>query len=199
MRFLFAHLALILAIAVSGEAGAQSAGAPLELTPGAAAEPKPAVHGKIPSNWKIITNQLDLLTDETSRSAVTMPKSTPVIDGKSAPVALVLRCGGHRRGLPDPTVTVVFTSLTGVGYFKKFNARYRFDEGPVQSFTAESKVGKNHARAIPLSDFGNPSPGIEIAGANRLRVEFDFISAGVTYLDFNVSGATQAISALDCE
>jgi hypothetical protein len=39
----------------------------------------------------------------------------------------------------------------------------------------------------------------ELRSLAPLRVEFDFKSAGVTFLDFNVARATQAISALRCQ
>jgi len=93
---------------------------------------------------------------------------------------------------------VLFTSLTGAGHFKKFQTRYRFDEGPVRSMELTSSIGKNYARAIVLPNLGAPAPGVEIVGAARLRIEFDFKSAGVTFLDFNVSGAAEALKAIAC-
>jgi hypothetical protein len=141
----------------------------------------------------------------------------PVIDGKPVSTGLAMQCTTDIRGkkTPTPQVAIVFLSLTGLGRFKKFSARYRFDEGPVHQFLAESSIGQNHARVIALPQGlkmpdvpelaklpaldNEIDPGIEIAGATRLRVEFNFMSAGVTFLDFNVSGATQAITALGCE
>ena len=146
---------------------------------------------------------------------MTLPKSNPVIDGKAVETALVMRCSIMAKGMQDPQLVVVFTSLTGVGHFKNFDGRYRFDEGPIHGFAAQSISGKNHGRAISLPRFIDISdipslqkipgfadqvdPGIEIAGATRLRIEFNFKSAGTSFLDFKVSGASQAISALGCQ
>jgi hypothetical protein len=194
MRRLTMGSALILAIAIAtwGDVHAQGVGAPLQLTPGAA-----AAHTKIPPNWKIISSQPDPLTGETLRIAQTMPKTTPVIDGKSILTEFVVKCGIRSNGVERPFLSVRFASLAGVGHFKNFQARYRFDEGPVQVFTATSKLGKNHAREFML-DSGPPDPSVVIASATRLRMEFNFQSAGMTFLDFNVSGAAQALNALAC-
>jgi hypothetical protein len=207
----------VLVLAASSDVRAQGANTPLPLAPGAQRGPAttPNARVNVPNNWKIITGQPDPLTGQISRVAGTSPKSNPVLDGKSVTTGLLLRCDTDLKGLQLPDVIVVFTSLTGVGHFKNFAARYRFDEGPVRDFAANSIIGKNHARIIflpnvvSLADVGNPpknampagvvNPGIEIAGAARLRIEFNFKSAGTTFLDFNVSGATQAISALGCQ
>jgi len=197
MRRLITGSLLILAIAVSGVARGQSAGQPLQLSPYATNQPAPAGHVKVPVNWKIISGRPDPLTGETSPKAQTTPKVPPVVNGKPVPTLLIMRCGYRRQGLEDASLSVRFASLTGVGHFKKFEARYRFDESDVQELTATSKVEKNHAREFKL-DSGDPDPGIEIAGAARLRVQMNFQSAGVTFMDFNVSGATQALNALAC-
>jgi len=181
---------------VSGSARAQGAGQPLQVGPGTTASESGV---KVPSNWKITPGGYEELTDEKSRMAITLPKSTPVIDGKSVTTGLVLRCEVNPSGPPIPRLTVIFTSLTGVGHFKKFQTRYRFDEGPVRSMELTSNIGKNYARAIVLPNLGAPAPGFEIVGATRLRIEFDFKSAGVTFLDFTVTGAPQAMRAIGCQ
>jgi hypothetical protein len=208
-------LLLIGALAAPAVARAQGTGTPLPLGAGHAAAPAPQAAVKLPSNWKLLTMQPDPLTGQSVPQVMTLPKANPVIDGKSVTTALVMRCASDSRGVPDPQLIAVFGSLTGVGHFKSFDARYRFDEGPVHDFAAQSSIGKNHARAIVLPRYldvsDNPNlakllgpqrqvdPGIEIAGASRLRMEFNFKSAGTAFLDFNVSGATQAISALGCQ
>jgi hypothetical protein len=207
-------LLLIAAAVTPGGVGAQGTGAPLPLGTGHAAAPAPQAPVKLPINWKILTMQPDPLTEQRLPQVMTLPKANPVIDGKSVTTALVMRCSSASKGVPDPQLIVVFGSLTGVGHFKNFDARYRFDEGPVHDFAAQSVIGKNHARAIVLPRYldvsdnptlakiagpqGQVDPGIEIAGASRLRMEFNFKSAGAAFLDFNVSGATQAIAALGC-
>ena len=197
MWHLIAGLLLILGIAASGVARAQNAGQPLQLSPYATNQPAPAGHVKVPANWKVIVERADPLTGGTARVAQTAPKTAPVIDGKSVPTLLVMQCGFEFEGLEHSALSIRFASLTGVGHFKKFEARYRFDEGPVQEFTATSKIGKNHAHEFML-DSGDPDPGVEITGATRLRMQFNFQSAGTTFLDFNVSGATQTLHALAC-
>ena len=187
----------------------------MQLSPGHASAPAPPASVKLPSNWKLVTGQPEPLTGQSSRQVMTLPKADPIIDGKSVATALIMQCAHAVKGEQDPQLIVIFTSLTGIGHFKNFSARYRFDEGPVHNFAAQSVIGKNHARAIALprqldvSDIpslaklpglqSQVDPGIEVAGASRLRLEFNFQSAGVTFLDFNVSGATQAIGALGCQ
>ncbi len=197
MLRLITRAALIMAVAVSDGARAQGIGAPLQLSPYAAPQPTPAAHVKVPANWHVVVGRIDPLSGESSRMAETAPKTTPVINSKTVPTELVMRCGFKSHGLQYARLTVRFGSLTGVGHFKKFETRYRFDEGSIYQFTATSKIGKNHAREFLLNQI-QPDPGVEIATAKRLRMEFNFQSAGVTFLDFNVSGATQALNALAC-
>jgi hypothetical protein len=175
---------------------AQGAGQPLQIGPGTTT---PESGAKVPSNWKITSGGQEALSEQTSRMAITLPKSNPVIDGKSVTTGLVLRCEINPSGPPVPQVMVLFTSLTGVGHFKKFQTRYRFDEGPVRSMELKSIIGKNYTRAIVLQNQAAPAPDVEIVGATRLRIEFDFKSAGVTFLDFNVSGAVEALKAISCQ
>ena len=188
---------LILAIAVSGQAHAQGVGQPLQLSPGAAAAPARTGHVKVPANWQVIIGRPDPLTGETTPKAQTTPKAAPVINGKAVPTLLIMRCGYRVQGLEDAILSVRFASLTGAGHFKKFEARYRFDQGPVHEFTATSKTGKNRAREFLLEQ-NRPDPGVEITGATQLRMQFNFQSAGASFLEFNVSGATQTLNALAC-
>jgi hypothetical protein len=171
----------------------------------------------VPGHWHIVTSESEALTEEKSHTAVVMPKTMPVIDGKTVTTGLVLRCSKSASGSPIPQLVFAFTSLTGVGHFKNFSARYRFDEGPVRNVDLSSEVGKNHSRAITLPNRVSetppmyakelakelhdapPDPGVKIAGATRLRVEFNFRSAGIAFLDFDVSGATQAMRAIGCQ
>lgn len=186
---------IFVAMLVAGVARAQGVGQPLQVGPGTSS---PESRAKVPSNWKITARGREALTEQTSRMAITLLKSNPVIDGKSVTTGLVLQCEINPSGPPIPQVMVLFTSLTGVRHFKKFQTRYRFDEGPVRSMELTSNIGKNYARAIVLPNLGAPAPGVEIVGATRLRIEFDFKSAGVTFLDFNVSGAAEALKAIAC-
>jgi hypothetical protein len=207
---------LIFAAAFSGSAQAAGPGTPLQLSPGNAGTAS-ALSARIPSNWKLRVSQPDALTGQVQRQVITLAKVNPVINGKSATTGLIMQCttdiGGKKS--PTPRLVIVLLSLTGVGHFKNFSARYRFDEGPVHQFVAQSTVGKDHARVIALPEAlkipstpqlaklpgleNEVDPGVEIAGAARLRVEFNFLSAGVTFLDFNVAGATQAINTLGCQ
>ncbi len=144
---------------------------------------------------------------------MTLPKTMPVIDGKTVTTGLILRCSRTATGSALRQLVFIFTSLTGVGHFKNFSARYRFDEGPVRNVDLSREIGKNHARAIVLPNPNAetapllakllhdlpPDPGVEMAGATRLRIEFNFRSAGIAFLDFDVSGSTQAMRAVGCQ
>lgn len=207
MRYFTSLLALILAVAVSVEARAQGAGAPLQLTPGGAAQPAPAVRGKVSSNWKIVTNRPDPLTEKTSRYAVDTPKTKPVLRGRPISAAAVLHCVMVYTNKPsEPELMLLFTGMEGVGHVKNLPTEYRWDEGRIHSFMLKG-TGKTGARAIVLPKLISPVPDAvpsedpisDIIAANRLRVEVTFESAGKVFLDFDVSGAAQALGVVDCE
>lgn len=195
---LFLASTLMLMIAVSGELYAQGVGAPLQLAPGDSAQSQPKSGTKVPRNWKIVTGTPDPLTEKVTPVAMARPKSTPVINGKTAPAALMMSCNPNPDVSPGPLLVVAFDGLTGIGHFKTFSSRYRFDEGPVHDFTATTTLGKNHSRAFALPLSTRLDPGVEIAVSKRLRVDANFRTAGVIFLDFDVSGSPQALAALHC-
>jgi hypothetical protein len=198
MRYGIWLVAFILIIGAAGDIYAQRAGAPLRLAPSGAPRPIPNAAIKVPHNWKIVTGRADPLTDKVIRLAMTRPKSTPVINGKSAPVALMMSCNPVPRLSPGPVLVVAFDELTGAGHFKTFAGRYRFDDGAVHDFTATTILGKNHSRTFGLPLSTRLDPGVEIAVSKRLRIAANFQAAGTAFLDFNVSGSPQALAALDC-
>jgi hypothetical protein len=189
---------LTLAIEIPGNAQAQQAGAPLQLAPSGTEQHGLAISAKLPHNWKIISRRPDPLTDKVTPVAMTRPKSTPVINGRSIPAALTMSCNPNPRLSPGPVLVVVFDGLTGVGHFKTFASRYRFDEGAVHDFTATTILGRNHSRAFALPLSTRLDPGVEIAVSKRLRLAVNFQTAGTSFLDFDVSGSPQALAALNC-
>jgi hypothetical protein len=204
---LIARSAVILTIAASGEARAQRMGAPLGLSPGATAEPAPAVRGKVPSNWKIIANRPDPLTEKASRYAVDTPKTKPVFHGRPISAAAVLHCVTVFTNKPsEPELVILLTGMEGVGHIKNLPTEYRWDEGRIHSFTLKG-TGKTGTRAIVLPKLVSPVPDVvpsedpisDLVTANRLRAEVSLPSAGKIFVDFDVSGAAQALSAVDCE
>jgi hypothetical protein len=191
-------VAFILIVGTAGDTYAQRADAPLRLAPSGAPRPIPNTALKVPHNWKIVTSRADPLTDKVFRLAMTRPESTPVINGKSVPVALMMSCNPAPRLSPGPLLVVAFDGLTGAGHFKTFASRYRFDDGAVHDFTATTILGKNHSRTFGLPLSTRLDPGVEIAVSKRLRIAVNFQTAGTTFLDFNVSGSPKALAALDC-
>ena len=191
-------VAFILIVGMAGDTYAQRAEAPLRLAPSGAPRPIPNATLKVPHNWKIVTSRADPLTEKVIRLAMTRPKSTPVINGKSVPVALMMSCNPAPRLSPGPLLVVAFDGLTGAGHFKTFASRYRLDDGAVHDFTATTILGKNHSRTFGLPLSTRLDPGVEIAISKRLRIAVNFQTAGTTFLDFNVSGSPQALAALDC-
>jgi len=188
----------ILISGLGGAAYAQNAGAPLQLAPDDTQPPPAKAGAKVPRNWKIVTSRPDPLTEKVRRMAMTRPKSTPVVNGKSIPTALMMNCNPAPKLSPGPILVVSFQSLTGVGHFKTFGARYRLDEGPVHDFTAETILGKDHSWTFALPFSTRFDPGVEIAVSRRLRLGVNFQSAGTIFLDFDVSGSQQALAALGC-
>lgn len=191
-------VAFILTIGTAGDTYAQRADAPLRLAPSGAPRPIPNAALNVAHNWKIVTSRADPLTDKVIRLAMTRPRSTPVINGKSAPVALMMSCNPIPRLSPGPVLVVAFDELTGAGHFKTFAGRYRFDDGAVHDFTATTILGKKHSRTFGLPLSTRLDPGVEITVSKRLRIEVNFQAAGTAFLDFNVSGSPQALAALDC-
>ena len=188
-------------VLVSGAARAQAPGAPLQLLHPSEASPKVpgATHAAVPNNWKIVNNGRDPLTERTSRVAITLPKPNSTQKGKSGATGLALVClSSDANGPTDPAVALIFTSLAGVGHYKRFPINYRFDEGSVTSSVATADIGKGGARRILLPTV-DMSPVAAIRAAQRLRVEVDLRTAGIVFLDFNVAGASAAIEAIACQ
>jgi hypothetical protein len=198
---------LVLTVSASSDARSQGAGAPLQLSPGGTANLPRENHAKIPGNWKIIVNKPDPLTDKPSRYAVDLPKTKPVFHGQAVTVALVMHCVTVFLNKPsEPELMLLFTGMTGIGHINNLPTNFRWDEGPIHSFMLKG-TGKTGARTIVLPRLISPAPELvasqdpvsDIVEAGRLRVEVTFQSAGMVFLDFNVSGAAQAISALACQ
>lgn len=186
---------------VGGSARAQAPSAPLQLNPGAVLLPNisGAAHAAVPSNWKIVDSGRDPLNEMPRRTAITLPKSNSAKNGKSGATGLVLVCLSADPNAPThPEVALVFTSLTGTGNRKKFPSAYRFDEEPLRSIVLTSDVGVGGSRRLILPTFPDQNPVAEIAAAKEFRIEVDLHSAGTVFLDFNVSGAAAAISAIAC-
>ena len=149
------------------------------------------------ANWKIVTKK-DELTEQELRFAATTPKSNPMQHGKSVTTILTLRCVTIFLNRPtQPELMILFTSLTGMWHVKNFHTRYRFDEGPVRDYKL-SVAGRGGAHAIALPKFPNQDPVADLVAAKRLRVEVTLPSGGPTLLDFNVTGAADAVRAISC-
>ncbi len=187
---------------VGGSARAQAPSAPLHINPAAAPPPAAsgAAHAAVPSNWKIVDAGRDPVTERPMRMAITLPKSDSAKNGRSGATGLAIICFSANPNIPThPELALVFTAVTGVGRYKKFAARYRFDEGPIYNPTLTSDVGKNGTRRFILPTSSDPSPATEITGASQFRAEVNLHSAGIVFLDFNVAGAAAAIKAIACQ
>jgi len=148
--------------------------------------------------WKIATER-DQFADRVSRFAVTLPKSDPVVQGKSVTTALIIKCAGVAQTRPaHPELMILFTSLTKTRHIKTIATRYRFDDGAVRDYKLKLS-GKNGAHTILLPKLGNEDPVADLVAAKRLRVEIRLAGAGATLLDFNVTGAGDAVKAIACQ
>lgn len=149
------------------------------------------------ANWKIVTKK-DELTEQELRFAAMTPKSNPMQQGKYVTTVLILRCAIVFLNRPtQPELMILFTSLTGMWHVKNFHTRYRFDEGPVRDYRL-SVAGRGGANAIVLPKFPDQDPVADLVAAKRLRVEVTLPSGGPTLLDFNVTGAINAVRAISC-
>lgn len=93
---------------------------------------------------------------------------------------------------------ILFTSLPRPKHAKAITTRYRFDEGPVRDYKLKLG-GKNGAHALLLPKFAHEDPIADLAAAKRLRVEIDLPGPGATLIDFNVTGAADAVTAVACQ
>ncbi len=148
--------------------------------------------------WKIAAER-DQLTDRLSHIAVTVPKSDPVQQGKSVTTALIIKCGSaFTTGPTHPQLMILFTSLGEMWHIKTFHTRYRFDDGPVRDYKLKV-IGRKGAHAIMLPKFSNEDPAADLVAAKRLRVDVKLPKAENTVLDFNVTGAADAVRAIACQ
>ena len=148
--------------------------------------------------WKIEAER-DKLTERVSRFALTLPKSDPVMQGKSVTTALIITCAGGAPTRPaHAELMILFTSLPRAKHAKAIATRYRFDDGAVRDYKLKI-IGRNGAHAMLLPKFGNEDPVADVVSAKRLRVEIDLPSAGATLLDFNVIGAADAVKTIACQ
>jgi hypothetical protein len=82
--------------------------------------------------WKIEAER-DKLTERVSRFALTLPKSDPVMQGKSVTTALIITCTGGAPARPaHAELMILFTSLPRAKHAKAIATRYRFDDGAVR-------------------------------------------------------------------
>jgi hypothetical protein len=171
----------------------------LRIAAGAAAALLVAhAQAEVPSAWKVIDGQRDPLTEQTARYAVTMPKSSPVQNGKPVTTALIIRCEKVFQNAPArPELVILFTPLTGWWHVKTIETLYRFDEGPVRDYKLDFP-GRAGVRVIALPKFTDQDPIADLIAAKRLRVEITLPYSGRTFLDFNVSGANEAVQAVSC-
>jgi hypothetical protein len=147
--------------------------------------------------WKIATER-DQMSDRLVRFAVTLPKSAPVLDGKSVTTALIIRCGSaFTNGPTHPELMILFTSLTETR-MRTVATRYRFDDGPVRDYKLKI-TGRHGAHAILLPKFSDQDPIADLMGAKRLRLEVNLRNAENTLLDFNVTGAADFVRAIACQ
>ena len=197
--FLLVIAVLTVAAARAG-ANAQAPGAPLQLNP--PANLAISKQAPIPKNWKFVDSGRDPFTEKPIRLATTPPKPNSSHNAKLGSVALRIECVFDYTSevtrdvnkATQPAVVIAFAALSGIRNYKKFSTRFRFDEGPIYNLTLASEVGNNGMRGLIL-----PTPITQIAAATEFRAEVDLHSAGIVYLDFDVSGAATVIDALACK
>jgi len=195
-----AFLFLISLMLAAGATQARAQGAPLQLLDPRQATPNTSAAGPahVPKNWKIVDNGRDPLTEKPSRWAITLPKSDSTKSGKPGAVGLILRClSNDLDGPTHPAATLVFTSLANVGNYKRFPINYRFDEEAVHGTVLTSAAGKGGVRNVGLPSLVDDRFA-DIGATKQLRIEIDLRTAGVMFLDFDVSGAAEASKALAC-
>jgi hypothetical protein len=104
------------------------------------------------------------------------------------------------QGVPWPAVDLLFSEKVGVVDLK---ARFKFDDGLVheKELGAESHNGNQFSL---LSGFNMgmaqyKAPFDEFKASNKLRAQVSLPWAGDTVIEFDISGASEALSKVPCE
>lgn len=129
------------------------------------------------ADWKVQTYR-DPLTDKTVANAELVPQSGP---GK-----LSVHCVNGTA-----TADLVFAGIIGFG---TIGATYRFDDGPVTMRIAKIP---DDGRTVWLW-FHEAESIRKMTRASRLRVQLEPIARPAMFIDFDMTGAKDAISKVKC-
>ena len=97
------------------------------------------------------------------------------------------------EGVPYPAVDLFFSEKVGLG---ELNARFRFDDGLVH--VREMEGNGNQFRL--LSGYRGAEYGLdEIKPSKKLRTQVSLPWAGDPVIEFDTTGASEALNRLDCK
>jgi hypothetical protein len=117
--------------------------------------------------------------------------------GHSVTSRLVVYCVPlPNQGVPFPSVDLWFSEKVAVGDLK---ARFRFDTGLVHVGEMESDSGNQFSllRGLVGSEFNLYWD--EFKTSNKLRIQVGLPWAGDTVIEFDTSGASEALDKIPCE
>jgi hypothetical protein len=117
--------------------------------------------------------------------------------GRTVSSQLVIYCVPlPNQGVPFPSVDLWFSEKVAVGNAK---ARFRFDTGLVHVGEMESDRGNQFSLLRGLKASESNLYWDEFKTSNKLRVQVDLPWAGGTVIEFDTSGASEALDKIPCE
>jgi len=120
--------------------------------------------------------------------------------GRTVSSQLIIYCVQlPEQGVPYPSVDLLFSEKVGVG---DLTARFRFDTGLVH--VREMEASHNGNQFPLLTGLGSiliqyKEPFDEFKTSKKLRTEVSLPWAGDTVIEFDTSGASEALNKMPCD
>jgi hypothetical protein len=162
------------------------------------------INQQVVGNWSVFTFE-DALSNVRYQMAYVNDASV-VANGNKAKLRTrclgpVLTFGGKQ---PEPMYFLELEFLRHLTYRSLIGIRYRFDDGPVHRMNVENLVPADAGRVFTMFDWqrmnhpSNYEVIRQLRVSSRLRVSLDQLE-GAPMLDFNTTGAEQAVAAIPCK
>ena len=150
------------------------------------------------ATWKP-SSYTDPLTKEKHSYMSSAGKGTIRQFGHTVSSQLIIFCVPlPEQGVPFPAVDLLFSERVGVG---DLTAQFRFDDGlvHVREMGAESHNGNQFSLLLDLGSVEYQSSFDEFKTSKKLRTQVSLPWAGDTVIEFDTSGASEALNKIPCE
>jgi hypothetical protein len=117
--------------------------------------------------------------------------------GHTVSSQVIIHCAyPPEQGIPFPSVDLLFSENVAVGDVK---ARFRFDTGLVHEREMEALGGNQFRLLVGLGLVEYQSEFEEFKTSKKLRAQVSLPWAGDTVIEFDTSGASEALDKMPCE